>query len=102
MPVAVVQVGPMRVGVRQRRVAMPVAVLHLGGEPGMLVGVVSIVVAVGVHVFDVSVDVFVLVLGAHDRRDRRDQQRPADDDAARSEGSNQLAVVHRASLSDHG
>ena len=67
----------MRVGMRQRLVAMPVAVLHRGGEPGMLVGVVTVVMAVSVHVFDFAVDVVVLVLGAHDRRNRRHQQRRA-------------------------
>jgi len=63
----------MRVGMRERLVAMPVAVLPLGDERGMFVGVVAVVVAVGVQVFDLAVNVFVLVLGAHDRRDRRDQ-----------------------------
>ena len=67
----------MRVGVRQWRVAVPVAVLHLGTEPGVLMRVVAVVVAVCVHVFDLAVDVVVLVLGAHDCRGRRNQQHPA-------------------------
>jgi len=79
MDVPVVQVRPMRVRMRERLVAMPVAVLRLGGEPGMRVGMVVVVVAVSVHVFGFAVDVVVLVLGAHDCRDRRDQQHRANE-----------------------
>jgi hypothetical protein len=75
--VPVMQVGPMRVRVRERLVAMPMTVLRIGCEPGMRVVVVVVVVAVGVYVFGFAVDVVVLVLRSNDRSNCRHQHRGA-------------------------
>ncbi len=58
----VVQVRPVRVGVGDRLVAVPVGVARRRGESRVFVGVVSVVVAMGVDVLHGFVDVFVSML----------------------------------------
>ena len=62
MPVTVVQVRPVRVGVGDRLVAVPVGVACRRGESRVFMGVVSVVVAMGVDVLQSFVDVFVSML----------------------------------------
>ncbi len=58
----VVQVRPVRVGVGDRLVAVPVGVARRGGEPRVFMGVVIVVVAMGVDVLHGFVGVFVSML----------------------------------------
>ena len=59
---AVVQVRPVRVGVDDRLVAMPVGVARRSGHTRVLMGVVIVVVAMGVDVLHGLVGVLVSML----------------------------------------
>ena len=62
MPVAVMEIRPMRMSMRQRLVSMPVCVARRRRQARMAVEVVPVVVAVRVDVLDGCVSVRVIIL----------------------------------------
>lgn len=79
------QVRPVGMSVHDLRVAVGVAVPHLGSEARVLVKVMAVVVPVAVDVLDLGVRVKVSMLTQDERRDRSDQQH-ADHRLTQSEG----------------